>query len=247
MYLRYGFRCAAALGFSTLLWTSAAEAGLRAQPMSYDLTPSGSGTRQDVRVENTGDQPSPVEVRVERREILPDGNEKRTAAEDDFLVFPPQAILPPNGFQTFRVQYVGDATIPSTKLFVVTIAQMPVKSARQESGVEFLFNLGTLAAVSPENSKPDIVVTSVRPAMEAGKLEVTVRNEGTRYARLRNGTWAFTSPNGQSEVLEGEKLFEAVEQPLIEPDTARIVTLPVSASFLREGATAEFKLAEESK
>lgn len=236
------------MGFgASLAMSCAVEAGIRAQPMSYELTPSGSGTRQDVRVENTADQPSPVEVRVERREILPDGSEKRTPAEDDFLIFPPQAILPPNGFQTFRVQYVGDARIPSTKLYVITIAQLPVKSARQESGVEFLFNLGTLAAVSPENSTPNIIVTSVRPTADTGKIEVTVRNDGTRYARLRNGSWTFTGANGQSEVLEGEKLFEAVAQPLIEPGTTRIVTLPVSASFQREGAKAEFKLAEESR
>lgn len=225
-----------------LFAASPAHAGVRVEPMSYDLSPSGTGARQDLRVENTSAQPTPVDVFVERREILPDGSEKRTPADDDFLIFPPQGIVPGNGFQTFRVQYVG-APITRTVLYSVTIAQQPVDmSGSGDSGVQVLFNLGTLAAVSPPNSEPNVVVETVAPSAEAAKLTVTVSNEGSRYTRLRTGRWTFTAANGASEILEGEALQKAIAQPLIEPGTRRVIELPVSASFVREGATAKYEL-----
>ena len=218
-------------------------AGMRAQPMSYDLSPSGDGAEQDIRVENTGEKPLPVEMRVERRQILPDGTEKRTPAEDDFLVFPPQGIVPANGFQTFRVRYIGDPGIAQTRLYLVTVAQVPVSAAAgQTTGLQFLFNLGTLAAVSPPNSQANIVVSAVRPATAPGKLQIEVRNDGNRYARLRLGTWTLTGRDGKVEKLAGMALIKAIVQPLIEPGTTRVIELPVSAGFQREGAKASFEL-----
>lgn len=227
---------------ASLFVASAAHAGVRVEPMSYDLTTSGTGARQDLRVENTAAQPTPVDIFVERREILPDGTEKRTPAEDDFLVFPPQGIIPANGFQTFRVQYIG-APVTQTVLYTITIAQQPVDmSGSGESGVQVLFNLGTLAAVSPPGSEPQLVIENVAPSDEAGKVRVTVSNEGNRYTRLRTGRWTLTDGKGASETLEGQALQNAVAQPLIEPGTRRIIDLPVGTAFIREGAKAKYEL-----
>lgn len=223
-----------------------AYAGIRVLPMAYDLTPAGPGSQQDLRVENTGDSSTPVEITVERREIFPDGTEKRTPADDDFLIFPPQGIVPSKGFQTFRVKYIGPA-VEKTVLYVVTIAQLPVEvDPDKNTGVQLLFSLGTLAAVSPPDSKPKLVVTNVAPSPTAGMLRVTVENEGTRYARLRNGKWTFKPAHGKEATLEGEALAEALKQPLIEPGTTRIVDLPVPGGFDRSGATAAFALADQS-
>lgn len=220
-----------------------AMAGVRVQPMSYDLGTSGRSATQDLRVENTAATPVPVEVRVERREILQDGSDRKTPAEDDFLVFPPQGIVPANGFQTFRVQYIGDPALKETKLYQITIAQIPVSgTGGQTTGIQLVFNVGTLAAVSPANSTPNLVVTEVTPAPEAGKLQITVRNEGTRYARLLNGDWTLTAADGSAEKLSGEKLRAALQNSLIEPGKTRVITLPVSETFKREGAKASFQL-----
>ena len=225
-----------------LLSPGAANAGIRVEPMAYDLTPTGQGASHDIRVENTSGQATPVEIHVERRQILPDGTDRRTPADGDFLVFPPQGIIPPNGFQTFRVQYIGQP-VDHTVLYTITIAQLPVDtSGSGQSGVQFLFNLGTLAAVSPVNSRPEIVVEHVEPAADAGKLRITVANQGNRYTRLRIGRWTFTGGNGTTETLEGEPLQQALAQPLIEPGTERIIELPVSAGFVREGARARYDL-----
>lgn len=232
--------------FASLAIAAPAFAGIRVQPMAYDLTPSGSGAQQDLRVENTGDSPTPVEITVERRQILPDGSEKRTPADDDFLIFPPQGIIPAHGFQTFRVKYIGPA-VEKTVLYVVTVAQLPVEvNAGKDTGVQFLFHLGTLAAVSPPHSEAKLVVADVKPSATANMLTVTVRNDGNRYARLRNGKWKFSARDGKQETLEGEALAKALQQPLIEPGTTRIVDLPVPADFDRTGATAAFDLAQSS-
>ncbi len=228
--------------FALLFMAAAASAGIRVTPMSYDLTPSGPGSRQDLRVENTSAQPVPVDIFVERREILPDGTERRTPADDDFLIFPPQGIIPGNGFQTFRIQYIG-APVSKTVLYTVTVAQQPVDtSGSGQTGVQVVFNLGTLAAVSPPGSEARLVIERVEPGSEPGKLRVTVLNEGNRYTRLRGGTWTLTGGNGTTETLAGEDLQRAVSQPLIEPGTRRVIELPVGLAFIREGATARYEL-----
>ena len=223
-------------------------AGIRVQPMSYDLTPSGTGTQQNLRVENTGSTPAAVEVTVERRHILPDGSEKREPADDDFLVFPPQGIVPANGFQTFRVQYIGSPALQKTTLYTITIAQLPVDTSNSgQSGVQIVFHLGTLAAVSPAGSKPVLQVTSVSPSSEADKLTVHISNSGNRYARLRGGQWTLTDGAGKKEVLDADMVAKGIEQPLIEPGTERVVELPVRAGFVRAGAHADYELNAPSK
>lgn len=225
---------------AALLCTAPASAAIRVEPMSYDLTPNGTGARRDLRVENSGDRPTAVELRVERREILPDGSERRTPADDDFLLFPPQGIVPANGFQTFRVQYIGQP-VARTVLYSVIVAQQPVDTERgRVSGVQFLFSLGTLAAVSPERSAADLVIESVIPA-GPGLLRITVMNRGNRYARLRTGRWVLTAANGATETLEDEPLRRQMRQGLIEAGARRVFDLPVSSAFVREGAQARYE------
>lgn len=226
---------------SALTVAAPAAWAIRVQPMSYDLSAAGSRASRDVRVENTESRPMPVELRVERRHINPDGTERRVAAEDDFLIFPPQGVVPANGFQNFRVQYVGDPAIAESRLYLITVAQLPVETgADGATGVQFLFNLGTSVAVSPEGAQARLSVTSVRPAAEADQVEVTIRNEGNGYARLHNGVWTISSA-GRTERLEGEALRGAVRQPLIEPGATRVLNLPVPQGFNRDGATASFE------
>jgi len=223
-------------------------AGIRVQPMSYDLTPSGTGTQQNLRVENSGSTPAAVEITVERRHILSDGTEKREPADDDFLVFPPQGIVPANGFQTFRVQYIGNPRLQKTALYTITIAQLPVDtSASDTSQVQIVFHLGTLAAVSPADSKPVLTVTGVSPSTDASKLTVHISNQGNRYARLRGGQWTLTDGAGKKAVLNADMVAKGIEQPLIEPGTERVVELPVPAGFVRAGAHADYELNAPSK
>ncbi len=44
-------------------------------------------------------------------EIGPQGELGYEPAEEDFIVYPPQATIPKGGAQIFRVQWIGDPTV----------------------------------------------------------------------------------------------------------------------------------------
>lgn len=214
----------------------------RVQPMVYELTPSGSTAEQDVRVENNSDRPLPVELRVERRFVAADGTETRTPAEDDFLIFPPQGLIPPNQFQTFRVRYIGDPMLRKTALYVVTVVQLPLRTPEPATGVQILVNLGTSVAVTPASAKANVALTSVAAGEQPDTLDVTVANTGDKFARLYDGDWVFKAGD-RRVVLEGDALREAIAQPLLEAESTREFTLVVPEELRGAQATVEFTYA----
>lgn len=214
----------------------------RVEPMMYELAPSGLAAQRDVRVENNSDQPIAVELSAERRFIAEDGTETREPADDQFLIFPPQGMVPPRSFQTFRVRYIGDPNITGTQLYVVTIAQLPLESAAPATGVQILVNLGTSVAVSPVNARAQLSVTDVKPSSDGTKLEVRVQNDGQKFARLYDGVWTF-SARGQTSKLEGEELRAALSQPLIEARSSRVIILPMPEGMAGQDVSAAFNYA----
>jgi len=214
--------------FIIFLDISAAHA-FRVTPMIADLRPSGGDATTTVRIENTGPKDLPIEVIVERRVIKEDGSETRAPADDDFLVFPPQAVIPPGKTQALRIQYIGDPNIQNSRGYLVTVAQVPVSFEEEQSGIQFAFQFGVSINVVPEQAQPDVQIMSYTPA--EGGISLLLKNEGTAYTRLSYGKWTFTAPSGQTHVLEGEALKEAIQQPLIQPQTTRNIILPVPAAF----------------
>src|SRR6516225_4813795 len=67
----------------------------------------GSNSRANIQVVNDGAAPMPVEVLLKKLEIAEDGRTTESPASDDFLVFPPQAVVPAGATQSFRIQWVG--------------------------------------------------------------------------------------------------------------------------------------------
>jgi len=82
----------AALGFLSISTPTYAQ---RVEPMSYTMAPSGNGATQALRIENTSQSAMTVELTVNKITVDDYGNETKTPAEDDFLIFPPQAIIKP--------------------------------------------------------------------------------------------------------------------------------------------------------
>ena len=233
-----------ALGLSMV---AAPALSTRVQPMMYDLTPFGSGSNQDLRVENNSDRELPVELRVERRFIAADGNETRKPAEDDFLIFPPQGNLAPNSFQTFRVRYVGEPNIDKTRLYVITVAQLPLQTGSAPTGVQILVSLGTSVAVTPPQARPAIAVTGVtKDAKNPDLLNVTLANTGGAYARLYNGSLSISS-GADRVVLDGATFRAALSQPLIEAQSTRTISLPIPATLKGRDLTAEYTYAPPSR
>lgn len=152
-------------------------------PMIYDLKPSGAGAATIIRVRNDGDKPLTIELEVEKRAFDENAVESRTPADDDFVIFPLQAVVQPGKVQAVRVQYIGKPDIAQSQTYLVTVKQVPVALPDQkQSGVQMVFNFSTMASVTPEGAKANVeLVSSVR---DAKGLELRLRNTGTRYANL---------------------------------------------------------------
>ena len=71
------------------------------QPLALEMAAIGSNSRATIQAVNDGAAPIPVEISIKKVEIGPDGKTTETPAGNDFLVFPPQAVIPAGGTQSF--------------------------------------------------------------------------------------------------------------------------------------------------
>src|SRR3990172_1011136 len=91
---------------AAILFTQPA-AAISVQPALIDMTTGGNQNRT-ISVINDGAKPLPVEIVISRMELNENGETAPEPSGDDFLVFPPQALVPPGATQNFRIQWVGD-------------------------------------------------------------------------------------------------------------------------------------------
>lgn len=244
-------RFAAVLGlFGLALCVSSAEA-MRVSPMVSELTTTGAGSSARIEVGNVGSAALPFETRITRIEMGPDGEITETPADEDFLVFPPQGIVPTNGRQVVRVQWVGDAEIDSSKAYYLWVRQLPVDFERTNEGggslqVAVLYTMKALIVVAPPGATAEVSVESVVPTMVAQKapdidpsltggqeivvpeepgIEVTVVNSGKRYALMSGATWTVegTDKSGRPylSTLTGQVVSDTVGVGYLAPSGGR--------------------------
>lgn len=200
------------------LAVSSAEA-MRVSPMVSELTTTGAGSAARIEVGNIGSSPLPFETVITQIEMDGEGQLTETPADENFLVFPPQGLVPANGRQVVRVQWVGEPNIDTSKAYYLWVRQLPVEtSPTQEGGgavqVSVLYTMKALIVVAPPGAQPDVQVESAKPASvappaaeidpslsggqpvaappEEPGLEVTVVNRGKRYALMSGATWIVT-------------------------------------------------------
>jgi fimbrial chaperone protein len=194
-------------------------------PMIYDLKPSGSGATITVRVQNDDPKPITIEVTAERRDFDETGKEIRTPADNDFVLFPPQAVIAANKTQAVRVQYVGTPNLAKSVMYVVTVKQVPVQlPANGPSGVQFVFNFGTVANVVPEGAKADVQAASATPA-PGGGWTIRLHNAGNKYANLALGSMTLSS-GSTSVPITGDAWHKALGASWILPGRDRVITIP---------------------
>jgi len=220
--VRRGRSVALAIGVFAVALVIMAVAGaawaMRVSPMVSELTTTGAGSAARIEVGNVGSVALPFETRITRMDIDANGNVTETDADDDFLVFPPQGLVPVNGRQVVRVQWVGDPKIETSHAYYLWVRQLPVATdptATPESGgavsVQVLYTMKALIVVAPPGAEPKVEVVSVTPALvsppapeidptltngqaappppaEPG-IEIVVSNTGKRYALMSGATW----------------------------------------------------------
>lgn len=218
---------AVALLFGVTLFAAGAWA-MRVSPMVSELTTTGAGSAARIEVGNVGSAALPFETMITRMEMDADGNVVETPADEDFLVFPPQGLVPVGGRQVVRVQWVGEPTVESSQAYYLWVKQLPVvtdPNAPESGGalsVQVLYTMKALIVVAPPGAQPKVEIVSISPAMvtppapqvdpslsgeeapppppaEPG-LEVIVTNTGQRYALMSGATWIVegTDTSGQA-------------------------------------------------
>lgn len=194
---------------------------MRVSPMVSELTTTGAGSVARIEVGNIGSAALPFETRITSVEFDANGDMVEKPADENFLVFPPQGVVPVGGRQMVRVQWVGEPNIDVSKAYYLWVRQLPVSTDNKpsESGgalaVSVLYTMKALIVVAPPGAQPDIKVVSATPAMvsppapeidpsltngvapvappaEPG-LEVTITNAGKRYALMSGATWVIAA------------------------------------------------------
>jgi len=228
MILAFRHLAVLAASFAAVLVTSAASA-MSVSPIVLDLTTTGTNSRGQLAVLNDAASSLPVEIVVSRLELSEKGEMITKPAGDEFLVFPPQAMVKPGGTQNFRVQWVGDPNIPTSQSYLFSVNQVPVKIPTGQSGVQIVFNFATIINVTPPGGKSEITLVSTSIGKdEKGKMhpEVTVKNSGNIHAKLTDATIRLSS-GSWSETLEPDKLRQSMGLGLVQAGKTRRFMLPV--------------------
>lgn len=227
-------RLAPAIAALGLLVAPAAEA-MTVQPVVIDLATAGRAMGDVIIVENTFDRPLAVDVSVQALELTEDS--VRPTGEDtgELAVFPPQASIQPGERQNFRVQYVGDPELASSRHFFVTVAQLPVQEVSGQSNIQLLYNFQVLVSVSSSATAPAITIA----ATEIGRDDegqpvpvITARNGSGSHGYLSRGRLQIVQQDaGGAEIfrrdMSGPEIQQVHGYGLIGGGQSRRVVLPV--------------------
>lgn len=180
---------------------------MRVSPMIVEMTTTGSSSTARVEVQNLNAGRLPFETRITKLTFNEYGVPTETPADGDFLVFPPQGMLPQGARQVIRLQWVGTPDIPTSQAYYLSVNQLPIPAepgaAPQSANVQVVYHMKALIVVAPTGARPDVSVTSVKQIdyqpepVKAGDplppkvpgLEVTMKNNGRRHMMMSAAKW----------------------------------------------------------
>jgi P pilus assembly chaperone PapD len=198
-------------------------------PIHVEMVSAGSGAKNQVSVTNTGTTPLPVETAMEQLQLDENGNRTTSKAGNDFLVFPPQAIIPPGGTQVFRLQWVGEPVLAQSKSYIFSVSQVPVQFPKGQSKVQVVMSFGIIVNVGVPQTTPALKVVGTGLVTDrAGKRRatVTVENPSKTHALLPEGKLSVTG-NGWQQSLTQTEIREKIGIGLVQPGKRRKFVLPV--------------------
>ncbi|GMM92419.1 molecular chaperone [Qipengyuania sp. MTN3-11] len=234
---------------------------MRVSPMVAELSTTGVGSAARIEVGNIGSAPLPFETRITELSVGPDGEFVETPADDNFLIFPPQGVVPVNGRQVVRVQWVGEGQIDTSKAYYLWVRQLPVSTNVEgpaEEGtasvsVQVLYTMKALIVVAPEGARPDVQVVSARvveiaapepeidpdlAAEEAAAPVPVVPTPGVEVI-VRNDGNRYALMSGATWIIEGTGLDG---QPLTQTLTSGDVAASVGVGYLAPDGTRTFEI-----
>lgn len=215
---------------ASLASVSAAVAqGITVSPMQLEMVSSGTRNRSSVTVVNGSSQPMPVEAVVQRMTLDENGKAHTSKAGDEFLVMPPQAMIPAGATQNFRIQWLGDPVVDQSQSFFVFFNQVPVKSPEGRAALQVVMSMGVMVNVAPPQGAPGLQLVSTGILSDkSGKRHptITVANPTKVHALLPQATVQLSS-GGWSQTLPPNLLSERVGIGLVQPGRQRKFVLPI--------------------
>lgn len=197
------------------------------QPLVLDMGAVGTHARDVIQVVNDSAGPLPVEVTIKKLDIATDGKTSVSPAGDEFLVFPPQAVVPAGATQSFRVQWVGEPNIQKSQSYMFFVNQLPVKMRPGQSGVQVVFNFGVIVSVAPAGAQSALKLLSAELATEGGKrvAAVTVENPSAMYSYFTDAKLILESGSWRKIISPGE-LRETIGYGVVLPGKKRRFLVP---------------------
>lgn len=242
--------CASLLILVTALTPVAPAIAMRVSPMVIEMESRGTDATARIEVQNINPGNLAFETRVFRMAIDAEGEITETPADEDFLVFPPQGVLPAGGRQVVRLQWLGPAEPDTSQAYYVSVEQLPVAleptaTDAVAAQVQILYNMRALVVVAPPGAKPDVAATTVeqvlyqppaapgavdQPEMQDG-VAITLTNTGRRHAMMANFTWQLVGTDKDGKWLRvdvsPEELTRAVGTGYVPAQGERIFRIPV--------------------
>ncbi len=208
-------------------------------PISQVFSPAGQDATRSYRLINDQDRRIAVEMSVVVSHIDRDGQETNTPAEEDFLLYPSQVILEPGAVQTVRVTWVGDPELSQERVYRLVAEQLPIRLVDPNAveppapvgAVDVLMRYMGSLFVRPAQGAADVqVVATAQPdATGATHLALSLDNQGTVHARLKDTSLVLTA-QGTTLTLQGDQLGE-VNNALILAGNQRLFLLPWPAGL----------------
>ena len=212
----------------------AAALAMAVSPIMLDLESVGSRAADQISVTNPSSSPLPVEVLYNAVAYNEDGTYELVPNEDDFLVLPTQALIPPGETQVFRIQYLGDPAIDRSRIYEFNFDQVPVAPEEGATAVQIVYSIAAVVAVAPPQA-----TTRFRPMggevvmNEDGEpvAQFTIRNDGDRHGYLSQGTLRLTQVNAAgrnlwSRTYSSLEISQTIGLGLLPPHQSRTFQAP---------------------
>lgn len=202
-------------------------------PVMLDMKSSGRAARSDIEVSNTSAIEIPVAVNVSEATIAIDGKVTTKPVDDQFLIYPAQALVKPGETQHFRVQWIGDPELANSKIFIFSVAQQPVELPKGQSGIQIVYNFEVLAAVAPIGKDPQFSVSDSEftKIKEKRRASFTIANNSNAHGYLSGCRVKLEAKDKSGRTVwtkdfEPEDISQNVGAGIISGNATRKFTLP---------------------
>ncbi len=210
---------------------------LQLNPLSVVVKPSGGGARQSFKVTNESNKPIAVQFSVTTRQQI-NNKEVRRPADKDFMIYPPQTIIPAKTTQKVRIEWLGPRNVNKEKAYRLIAEQVAVSLEKEtQTGVKMLMTLVGALYVQPNGTKSNVKVKAVQ--RHGNKLAVTLVNTGTRHQLMKYATLVLKN-GGKVITVKGRNLVGLEGNNVLAGATKRFF-IPLPKDFVDGRWTASIK------